>query len=498
MIAPNSLEYWAGKNPDKIAIIEGEHSMTFAEWNAKANRLANGFRAHGLGEGDIIVARTHTRIEWPIIQAAIGKIGGRMLVLNWRLTPPETQYILSDSGANAFICDDADPAALAPALEGLNLKLVSSVDAEADGFVPFSDLSIDGPELESAGDPPLIVYTSGTTGLPKGVESPKRPEPKPSSQEDDIALINMPMHHASAPNQLIRYRVNGWTTILQQRFDPEGVLALIDKYKVTQWGGVPTMFKRIFGLPKEVRDRYDVSSLRMISTGGGPSPFSLKLQMIEYFGPGKILENYGATEVGMMTHLPPEMQEKKPGSCGKANANVELEIRDEEGNVLPTGEVGIIWARTPTTIAKYLNKDPLTEDRRDAEGFFKVGDLGRFDEDGYLYLTDRAIDMIVSGGVNIYPAEIEAVMIRHPAVQDVAVVGGPNDEYGEEVIAYVELKPGEAATPDELAEFCKAELASYKRPRKIELIDELPRNTMGKLLKRDLRAPLWEGRERAI
>jgi long-chain acyl-CoA synthetase len=498
MSEPQSLEHWAATTPDKPAIIEGDRTLTYAQWNHQADRLAHGLRAYGVDAGDIIVARTHTRLEWPIIQAAVGKIGGRLLVLNWRLTPSEIRFVIGDSAAHAFLCDDANPTLLASALEGYGLKLAVSLDAAAPGFVGFDALFRDGPALIAEGDPPLIVYTSGTTGLPKGVEAARRPPMKLSSSRNDVMLINMPMHHASAPNQLIRARANNWTVVLQRRFDAVEALDLIERHKVSQWAGVPTMFKRIVALPADELARRDMSALRAMSIGGGPTPWVLKEQIIAVFGPGKLAENYGATEVGMITNLPAHMQEAKRGSCGKLYAGVEVEIRDEAGDLVPTGEVGIIWCRTPTTISAYLNQGTMASDRRDDRGFFKVGDLGRFDEDGFLYLTDRAIDMIVSGGVNIYPAEIEACLLQHPAVQDAAVVGGPDEEFGEEVLAYIELKPGRVATPDDLARHCKTELASYKRPRRIEIVADLPRNTMGKLLKSELRAPLWAGRDRAI
>ena len=200
----------------------------------------------------------------------------------------------------------------------------------------------------------------------------------------------------------------------------------------------------------------------------------------------------------MITALTAEMQTKKPGSSGLPHTHVELSIRDEGGAELPRGTVGEIWVKTPVVIGQYLNAKPLGADVLDANGFFRTGDMGHVDADGYLFITDRAKDMIISGGVNIYPAEIEAALLKHRAVQDAAVIGIPDDEFGEQVKAFVELKPGLAATPDELLAHCKDELASYKRPKSIDIVAELPRNTMGKLLKKDLRAPYWKNRERKV
>jgi long-chain acyl-CoA synthetase len=200
----------------------------------------------------------------------------------------------------------------------------------------------------------------------------------------------------------------------------------------------------------------------------------------------------------MLTALAPEMQTRKPGSSGLPHRHVHIRIRDEAGNDLPAEAVGEIWVKTPVVIRHYLNQKPLGEDTLDANGFYRTGDVGRLDEEGYLFITDRAKDMIVSGGVNIYPAEIEAVIIRHPAVQDVAVIGIPDEEFGEQVKAFCELKPGHVANEAALLAYCRESLASYKRPRSIDIVAELPRNTMGKLLKRELRDPYWKHRERKV
>jgi long-chain acyl-CoA synthetase len=211
-----------------------------------------------------------------------------------------------------------------------------------------------------------------------------------------------------------------------------------------------------------------------------------------------LIEGYGSTETGMITHLAPGIHRIKPGSSGLPHKHVDLRIRDDSGADLPVGSVGEIWVRTPGTIRQYLNGKLLDADTLDGEGFFRVGDVGRLDEDGYLFITDRAKDMIISGGVNLYPAEIEAGLMRHSAVLDAAVIGIPDDEFGEQVKAFVELRPGATASAEEIVEHAKQHLASYKRPKSVEIVAELPRNTMGKLLKRELREPYWKGRERRV
>jgi long-chain acyl-CoA synthetase len=285
--------------------------------------------------------------------------------------------------------------------------------------------------------------------------------------------------------------------VMQRRFDPEEALRLIEKHRVTFWTGVPTMYKRIAGLPKETVAKYDVSSIRALGVGAAPVPFSLKEWIIDTFG-DVLAEGYGTTETGMITALAPDMQKLKPGSSGLPHKHVYLSIRDSDGKVLPAGETGEIWVKTPAVLRQYLNQKPLGEDTIDKDGCYRTGDVGRLDDEGYLFITDRAKDMIVSGGVNIYPAEIEAALLKHPAVQDVAVIGIPDEEFGEQVKAFCELKPGRATDEDALKTHCREHLASYKRPRSIDIVRELPRNTMGKLLKRELRDPYWKDRERKV
>jgi long-chain acyl-CoA synthetase len=510
------VEHWAREKPDAIAIVDGGQTLTWRQWNDEADRLAHGLSIRGIQTGDIVVTRVQIRKEWPIISAALGKLGCRVLGLNWRLTTAETKYVLSNSGAHAILCDDPDPAALAPAFEGLPIKLAASLDAQADGFVAYADLiAVEGEPLFAKGTPPLIIYTSGTTGLPKGVmmgapaagtgeQAMKQMmeylrsvgEGRPQ-RAGDVILVTMPMHHGAGPGIVWGTMRGGNLMVMLRRFDPEEVLKLIDRHKVTYWTGVPTMFKRIAGLPDETIAKYDLSSIRALGVGAAPVPYSLKEWIIAHFGE-VLSEGYGATETGMITALLPEMQKKKPGSSGLPHKHVTISIRGEDGGELPRGEAGEIWVKTPAVIGQYLNAKPLGTDTLDENGFFRTGDVGKLDDEGYLFITDRAKDMIVSGGVNIYPAEIEAAILTHPAVQDVAVIGIPDEEFGEQVKAFCELKPGRAAETDDILAHCKDTLASYKRPRTIDIVKELPRNTMGKLLKRELRDPYWKGRERNV
>ena len=513
-ILDGTVEGWARDRPAAVALVEGERALTFAAWDAAADRVAAGLAARGLGRGDVIVLRTQIRLEWAVAALAAAKIGARVLALNWRLTPAEARFVLSNAGAAALICDDPDPAPLRPVCEELGLRLIVSVDAPAPGFADWAALEATAPERRvSQGEPPLILYTSGTSGLPKGVEMRgaelARRDPRVAEYLVDVqarnratpgsvVLLTMPLHHGAGVSQLWSTARRGDKLVMLRRYDPAATLAMIAAHKVTHWTGVPTMYKRIAALPDAEIARHDLSSIQRIGIGAAPSTPALKLRIDEIFGPGRLTEGYGSTESGMISGLDAGGHLEKPGSSGRPFRHVTIAIRDEAGRDLPVGEVGEIWAKTPVCIEAYLGAPALGAEARDADGFLRLGDAGRLDADGHLFITDRVKDMIVSGGVNIYPAEIEAALIEHPQVQDAAVIGIPDEEFGEQVKAFVEPKPGATLDPAALADFAAARLASYKRPRSIDVVAELPRNTMGKLLKRTLRAPYWEGRGRSI
>lgn len=503
-------EDWAERQPDKIAIHDDLGSITWHELNRQADNLAAAIQEAGIGKDDVVVARMHNRIEWAVLHCALSKLSCTMLGLNWRLTPSEVDYILENSAARAFFCDDENPQPLLAVLDEREIQLKVSVNA-SEGFKTFADLlEKPGPALRSVRDPQLIIYTSGTTGFPKGVlvnrhsqgDNTKLREYSasvrgPAPEAPDTVLITMPMHHAAGPAIVRTGLAYGSTMIFMARFDAERVLQLIDEHKVTVWNGVPTMFKRMAELPASTIEKYDLSSIRALSVGAAPVSHELKLWIMETFG-DCLKENYGSTEAGMVAGLTPEMQKLKPGSSGKPFKHVDISIRDEQGQEVPLGQIGEIWVRTPTLAHNYINAGRMGRDTLDDEGFFRMGDVGRMDQEGFLYITDRSKDMIISGGVNIYPAEIEAVLLRHPAVHDAAVIGIPNEEFGEEVKAFCELKANATVSEEELMAFVEPLLASYKRPRSIDFLKELPRNTMGKVLKRELREPYWRDHKRKV
>jgi long-chain acyl-CoA synthetase len=507
-----SLEYWAAAKPGDMALIDESGGWTWAEWNLLADRLASGLGNLGLGRDDVVAVRTRTRKEWGLITVAAAKLDCTLLCLNWRLTPEETAYILADAGARAIICDDDQPASLASAWRSLPDLIAISVDRQAGGFHFLPDmLTAEADAHFSRAGAGLIIYTSGTTGFPKGVVSGRnlgsseavRAEyrfdimSRGSQQPGDVSLVNVPLHHGMGSGLIHRAIECGNKMVLMRRYDAEASLALIEAHKVTYWFAVPTMLQRMAALPADTLGRYDVRSIRSIMTGTAPFPGALKHWVVDHFG-SCLTEGYGSTETGMITSLAPEEQLERPESSGRPYRHVDVKIVDTAGNRLGPNQTGEILVRTPATIREYLGTGPLGPDVVDDEGFFRMGDVGHFDDDGYLFITDRVKDMIISGGVNIYPAEIEAALVRHPSVAAAAVIGVPNDEYGEEVVGFFEAQPGGSASEAELLDFCRSHLASYKRPRRLIAVSELPRNTMGKVLKHELRAPYWSGRERRV
>ncbi|MFF2082709.1 class I adenylate-forming enzyme family protein [Nocardia sp. NPDC058176] len=506
-----SVEHWASTDPHREILFEDERTMTWEQIDRASDSLAESLAQRGLGEGDIVAVRTQIRMEWVVIDTALSKLGCRLLGMNWRLTPSEAQHMLISSAAVGLICDDADPTLLAPALEGTAVSVAVSLDGSAPGFLDYHELiRVPAPHRISSAPARLVIYTSGTTGRPKGVEIKMRPGQEKEALEYyfevaksiaatpvDTYLATMPYSHGAGPSQTRMCLMVGARVIFLRRYEPECALDLINRYGVTTWATVPTMLKRLAALPEDVLTRKRPTTLRQVATGAAPVATNLKHWAVGYFG-DILHEAYGTTEVGVLTLATPEMLRHRPATSGRPHAHVTFSVRGPDGTALPSGEQGELWVRTPVVIDGYLNAAPFGPDVLDSDGFFRTGDVGYVDEQGYLFITDRAKDMIVSGGVNLYPAEIEAALLSAHQVQDVAVIGIPDEEFGEQVKAFVELKPGAHATPEDLMAVARDTLASYKRPKSIEIVDELPRNVMGKLLKKDIRAPYWEGRERNV
>lgn len=509
---PGSPEMHAGLRPDALALVDGETEISFARWNAIADIVAARLTELGLKAGDRIAVRMSVRHEWFFLHAAAGKIGASIVGVNHRLSPPETAFILQDSNPAAFILDDAAPAPIIHIWRAAHAGPVISMHA-AEGATPFAALLAgDAAPLIARMPAQLILYTSGTTGRPKGVWlSPQTLAARANVMEyrqmmatvipadaNSRTLASLPFHHSSGPNTSLFSLMAGGTAVMLPRFDAEKALQLIARYRITHMMAVPTMLHRIRALPPEIVARYDVSSLTYLSTGAAAVPHSLKLWALDFFGPQcQLFEGYGMSETMMISYLYPNEQRTKPGSSGRVLPYVQLSIRDNGGaDDLPANTIGEVCVRTPMTIEGYLNRAPLGDGDLTPDGLFRTGDVGYVDDDGYLYITDRLKDMIIAGGSNIYPAEIEAVLVEHPSVIDAAVIGVPSDEYGEQPLAFCEAHPG--ANPADILAFCRGRLATYKTPREVIFLDELPRNPTGKVTKTILRAPYWQGRERQV
>jgi long-chain acyl-CoA synthetase len=513
--------FWgfAQKHPDHVAIVEtDEQTVTEAELLAGVNQLSRGLQALGLQRGDAIAAMLPNSREAMEVFLAVQQIGLYLTPINFHLVGPEIAYILQDCEAKVFIAHAryADVWRLAVEETGFAADRVFCI-GNVDGFHSYDEL-----KAGQAATPPndrslgaVMNYTSGTTGRPKGV---RRPLPTTAIEDtdlgvalagykvspdetDNVHLLACPWYH-TAPLVMAAPSVHlGHPLVIVDRFQPERALELIDRYRVTITHLVPTQFVRLLALSDEDRQRYDTTSLRHVIHGAAPCSPEIKRRMIGWLGP-VIDEYYASTEGVGGTIIFSDEWLSKPGSVGKARNDNRIVIMDDDGTVLPPGQIGTVYSTAIARAPFEYFKDPdKTEKSRRGE-FRTVGDVGYLDEDGYLFLSDRKSDMIISGGVNIYPAEIESVLVTHPRVADVAVFGIPNPEWGEEVKAVVELLPGKRVDDDlvraELVEFLQGRVARYKLPKSIDFMDALPRDPNGKLYKRRLRDPYWAGETRAI
>ena len=513
------LGFWnfAQANPDAVALIGPDGTqLTRGELHARCNRLVHGLRALGLQPGDCVATVLPNDTSMLELYLAAAQAGWYLTPINHHLTGPEIGYILRDSDARALVVDArfADACRGAVVEAGFPAASAFSVGA-APGFRPLTDLTAGQPDSVPADRRAGMVmnYTSGTTGKPKGVRR-RLPEMDPDSvfglyalflslfgiepEKDNVHLCGSPLYHTAVLMFAGGSLHFGHTVVVMDKWTPELCLEAIAKYRVTTSHMVPTQFHRLLGLPEDVRAGYDVTSLRHMIHAAAPCPPETKRRMLAWWGP-TIYEYYAASEGGGTIVSPAEWLQY-PGTVGKAWPTAEVRILDEDGNDLPVGQTGTVYMKLGQADFEYhKDKDKTEKNRR--EGFFTVGDVGYLNEAGYLFLCDRKIDMIISGGVNIYPAEIEAELAGHPKIADVAVFGVPNADWGEEVKAVVEPAPGVEPGPalaEELLAFCAERLAKYKRPKSIDFVAEMPRDPSGKLFKRKLRDPWWQGRERAI
>jgi acyl-CoA synthetase (AMP-forming)/AMP-acid ligase II len=502
----------AARHPEKPALLEGERAWSWAELVARRNRLGHGLIGLGLPPGGHVIVYAENSIEHYLAGSAARAAGLIPAPMNHRLVAEEVLYILDHSDALAVLVSDRF------------LPMVESVRARAGKVrwwillgserrpwaVHLDDVLAAGrpdPVEARAGDGvgASIIYTGGTTGKPKGAlrrginvnDLTETLRALDLLDPAHVHLVAGPMYH-SAPGGFALYtHVVGGTVVIMPKFDPEQALAQIERHRCTSTFMAPTLLKRIVDLPPAVRARYDVSSMRAIIVAAAPCPMRVKEGVLAHFGPA-LYEFYGSSELGVNTVLRPEDVLRKPGSCGRAAPGKEIALLDDDGRPVPAGEPGELYVRRfPGILDEYYRDAEATEKMRRGD-WYTVGDVAYVDADGFYYICDRKRDMIISAGVNIYPAEIEDVLHRHPKVLDAAVFGVPDEEWGERVHAALHVRDGETLTGEEITVFCREHMAGYKVPREVSFHDVFPRDAAGKLLKRQLREPYWAGRAARI
>jgi long-chain acyl-CoA synthetase len=497
---------WAELQPDKPAVIEaGGRVRTFGELNANANRIARLARAHGLKTGDAVALLCSNRAEFADVLFGAMRAGLRLTPVNWHLRPDEIAYIVNDCEARALFADVRVEGAAEAAAQCPNLAVKVAIGGGLPGFLPYSAL-----EAFAADDIPdpvrgyTMLYTSGTTGRPKGVFKPNAQASSFDAGYDrdvDAHICTGPAYHASPMAGDVRRPLNnGVPTVLMDKWDSEEALRLIQRYRVTRGHFVPIMFQRLLALPHEVRARYDLSSLKRITHGAAPCPPEVKHAMIQWVGP-ILNEYYAGSEGGVGFVIGSQEWLKRPGSVGRRPHKGAAKILDEAGQECPPGVPGAIYFALADQGGFEYFKDTAKTAASRRDGYFTMGDIGYLDEDDYLFLTGRNAETIIAGGVNIYPQEIDNVLIQHPAVEDSCTVGIPHEEWGEQVHSVVQLAPGHRGS-DDLAEqlifFAQAHLPRFKAPRSVEFAESLPRSEAGKIQRNKVRARYWEGRARQI
>jgi long-chain acyl-CoA synthetase len=507
-------------------VTAGDRFRSWADIQANAARGAGGFAALGLGEDASVALMLRNDFATFEVNMAAGQLGIYAVPINWHFTPEEAAYILADSGATVLVAHSDLYAQIASGVpKDVTVLVVPTPDEIATAYnVPAEKRRApDGVETWDAlvarsapnTQPPKaargsMIYTSGTTGRPKGVRRrPASPEQQALAAGEaakywgikadpaTVVMMNGPMYHSAPAAYGMGSARLGLHMVLQPRFEAEDMLRLIDRHKVSHMHIVPTMFVRLLRLPDEVKRRYDLASLRWVTHGAAPCAPAVKRQMIEWWGP-VINEYYGATETGIVVWHDSGEALRKPGTVGHVVEHAALRIVDEQGRDVKQGEIGEIYLRGPHLAEFTYNNDDAKRREIALGDLVTVGDVGYQDADGYVFLCDRKRDMIISGGVNIYPAEIESVLIQMPGVRDCAVFGIPDEEFGEQICAYVEPQAGAAIDAPAVRGYLGQHLARYKVPKLVEFSAALPREDSGKIFKRKLRNPYWEKAGRSI
>ena len=508
------LSQLAEAQGDKTAVIEDlpdgcKRVWNFEQFEAHANRLARLLLEYGAQPRDKVIWCGQNS-PWIVAMIHAARKSGVVAVpLNYRLTEEEAAYVVDNSDAVlAFV--DAEFAglfqAIRPHTPQLREVLVFDGDPaegqlSADELIPSMDASELALRIEP-GTAGTMIYTSGTTGKPKGAVRTGIGDPEQIARmiefygyrPDDVYLTTGPLYHSGPSGFMAIAQMLGNTVVLQKKFDPEDWLRLVDTYKVSSSFAAPAPVRMICNLPADVLAKYDTSSMRVMIANAAPWSYALKLMYLDRFPEDSLFEVYGSTELGVNTILRPEYQRAKPGSCGQAAPGVEICMFDDEGKpVTEVGKEGELYVRSASVFTTYHKaQDKYEADRREG-GWQTVGDIAYRDAEDFYYICDRKKDMIISGGVNIYPAEIESTLETHPDIVDVAVFGIPNEEWGEQVHAHVVKRPGSDLGVDAVRAFAREHLAGYKVPRTVEFVADIPRTGTGKILKRELRKPYWEG-----
>ena len=498
----------AERHPDKPALIEGDRVWSWARLVESRNRLGNALLALGLEPGENAIVYAANSIEHYMAGTGARAAGLIPAPMNHRLVAEEVAYILDHSDATAAFVSDQ----FLPVVEEIRAgahkvrRFILMGEARRAWAEHLDDLLAAGSpapvELpEGAAFGASVIYTGGTTGKPKGALR-RSIDPQGLMETlramdlldpNHVHLVAGPMYH-SAPGGLAFYaHIVGATVVIMPKFDPERALAEIERRRCSSTFMAPTLLKRITDLPASVRARYDVSSMRTIIMAAAPCPMSVKEAVVAYFGP-VLYEFYGSSELGVNTILKPEDVLRKPGSCGRAAPGREIALLDDDGDPVPLGEPGELYVKKFPGILDEYYKDPEATARLRRGDWYSVGDVAYMDAEGFYYICDRKRDMIISAGVNIYPAEIEDALHRHPDIQDVAVFGVPDDEWGERVHAAIQPRPGTRPSVEDVIAFARRHLAGYKVPREVTFHDDFPRDHAGKLIKRVLREPYWAGR----
>jgi acyl-CoA synthetase (AMP-forming)/AMP-acid ligase II len=513
------LTIYAAVQPDKPAVIEHPRGgdavvVTFAELEERANRLANALIALGSGPGQKVIWCGPNSLGVVDVVNAARKVGATAVPLNYRLSPEEAAYVTDHCDATLVLVD-AEYAELFRAIRA-DIPKVTHVlvyGGEAlEGQESVEKLTTSAPATappeRDAEVAATMIYTSGTTGKPKGALRSAPADPQAVATllgligcaPDDIYITTGPLYHSGPGGFMAIAQALGQTVVLQRKFDPEDWLRLVDTYRVTATFSAPTPIRMICSLPDEVRARYDRSSMKRMLANAAPWSMALKRLYLADFPADSLWEIYGSTELGVNTVLAPADQLRKPGSCGQVAPMVEIALFDDDGNEV-TGigpdHPGELFVRSPNVFSDYYKQhDKFLADQK--QGFQTVGDIAYRDDDGFYYICDRKKDMIISGGMNIYPAEIEAALELHPDIYEAAVFGIPSEEWGELVHAVVVRREGSTVGGEQIQSFARDHLARYKIPRSFSFTDELPKTGSGKVLKRELRAPYWAGHDTKV